>query len=125
MSNDPARQYWRQGHHKQDLAHRSFTDMPPPRDPVAVAAAEGRQHVNQATGTVLFHQNAMPCGPHRGKIMERVPAAELLRYADYARSLRVWPEWQPVLDYIDRHRAEIKARAQPTQPFANLNLTAL
>ena len=124
MSNDPANQYWRQVHHKHDLAHQPFNDFPPPRDPVAVAAAEQRQHINQATGTVLFHQNVMPVGPHRGKIMERVPANDLLRYADYKRSLRTYPEWQPVLHYIARHRSEIEARLHPAWPSANLELLA-
>lgn len=110
--SDPTAGFYRQGLTPYDLKFRDWNDHPPPRDPVEVAAAEGRQHVNQATGTVLFHQNAMPIGEHRGKLMERVPARDLLRYAA-SRDLRRDYRWLPVIDYVQRHETEIRARLKP------------
>lgn len=89
-----------------------WNDLPPPRNPVKVARAEGRVHRNQATGTVLFPQSFMPCGPHAGmRTMERMPAAELLIHWAHRDKLRVWPEWRPVIDYIETNLAAIEAAA--------------
>jgi len=114
-SRDPVRGFREQGYENTDLRHREWNAMPPPRDPVQTARAEGRQHVNQATGTVLFHDNPIPVSEHCGKTLRQVPAADLLRYGT-ARAFRAWPEWASVVDYVERYRAEIAARAAQEGP---------
>lgn len=100
---DPTRGYSRQPWEKSHLLHTDWNDLPPPRDPVRVARAEGRVHVNQATGAHLFSQSVMPVGEHLGKIMERVPLSDLRRYYHHRHQFQAWPEWRPVLDYLARH----------------------
>lgn len=81
-----------------------------PFDPIQAAKDRGGVHYSRATRGVLFHQSAMPLGKHLGKIMERVPAADLLwiHRQPWAKQGR----WHPVWDYVERHLAEIEARAE-------------
>ena len=112
---DPVRGFREQGYEKTDLRHREWNDMPPPREPVQTAKAEGRRHMNGATGATLFHDNVIPAGEHCGKIMRQVPATDLLRYGSH-RAFRAWPEWASVIDYVERHQVEIEARAANEGP---------
>lgn len=103
---DPTRRYSRQ--HVGDSRssnHRlsDWNDLPPPRDPVKVARQAGRRHYNQATGETLFRQSAMPVGLCASRIMERMPKDELLIYWTHRDKLRAFPEWVPVIDYLERH----------------------
>lgn len=90
-----------------DKEHRFWNSAP--YDPIAAARAEGRAHHSRVTRGVLFAQSAMPCGKHMGKIMERVPPADLLwiHKQPWAKSGR----WQPVWDYVERHLDDLQARA--------------
>lgn len=78
-----------------------FYRMPPVADPVEKAAAARRPHYNAAVGRTLFRQSVMPVGEHKGKIMERVPAA----YLDWVCT-QSWMKghrlWGPVWDYAER-----------------------
>jgi hypothetical protein len=109
-NEDPLTPFFRQPWKPSDLNYRDHADHPPPRDPVRVAAEQGRVHRNQATGTTLFHQSPCPAGEHITIIMERVPILDLQRYWHHRDQFRRWPEWCPVIDYIDRHLAELQAR---------------
>jgi hypothetical protein len=108
--SDPTAGHHRQGLTKHDLKYRDWNDQPPPRNPLLVARQQGRQHVNQATGTTLFKQSAMPLGDHADMPMERVPKEALRGYWLHRVPLvKQWPHWAPVIDYIERHLHEIEA----------------
>lgn len=91
----------------------------PPPDPIMQGASGDRPlNYNSATGRVLFHQSHMPLGQHAGKIMERVPALYLLdRFKTYGRqNADVRQRWFPVWSYVERHLAEVEARAATEKP---------
>jgi hypothetical protein len=108
---DPVSLYFGQAKDDGRLTYRSFEMAPPPRNPVEVAYQRGVQHRNAATGTVLFQDNVMPVGCHRGtKTMRMVPIEDLWRYGRSCEARDLWPEWRPVWEYVDRNREEIDAQ---------------
>ena len=99
--------------HLHDDPNWKWKNTAPP-DPIIQGARGERQvNYNSATGRVLFHQSHMPLGEHAGKIMERVPAKYLLdRFHTYGRQKpEVRQRWFPIWSYVQRHLAEIEARA--------------
>lgn len=101
-----------------DLREQAWNErVKPPRDPVKLANLDGRAPKNEATGFVLFHQSAMPCGRHASKIMQNVPAHYLLAVkrqyeADKTQLDNGHPlSWSAVYDYVIRHLEEIRERA--------------
>lgn len=85
-----------------------------PPDPVLNGARAGRPNYNSATGFKLFHQSMMPLGEHAGKIMQRVPARDLLKYHAEFRTLerKDKRKWFPIYSYVQRHLKEIQQRSQ-------------
>ena len=107
-AGDPTRQFHKQLYHSHDLQHKDWNDMPPPRNPALVAKAHALPYQNHQR-MALMPDDLMPCGPHQGKSLRQVPRTDLQLHWIHREALRKcrWPEWDRVLDYLDRFPVDV------------------